>query len=143
MTGNRRQTGPKTGIEAIILLFQVPETHQKEKNKLPSGLNQKKKKNVMNDIVYDNLEMNLINKKVLLNKIEVPLTKKEFDLLRLFLENRNHLFTRKEILSHIWSSESDVSSRTIDVNVMRLRNKIGTYETKIVTRLGYGYSFEE
>jgi len=128
MTGNRRQTGPKTGIEAIILLFQVPETHQK---------------NVMNDIVYDNLEMNLINKKVLLNKIEVPLTKKEFDLLRLFLENRNHLFTRKEILSHIWSSESDVSSRTIDVNVMRLRNKIGTYETKIVTRLGYGYSFEE
>jgi len=44
MTGNRRQTGPKTGIEAIILLFQVPETHQKEKNKLPSGLNQKKRR---------------------------------------------------------------------------------------------------
>jgi len=97
----------------------------------------------MKNIVYDNLEMILINKKVLLNKIEIPLTKKEFNLLRLFLENRNHLFTRKEILSHIWSAESVISNRTIDVNVMRLRKKIGIYENKLVTRLGYGYSFEE
>jgi two-component system, OmpR family, alkaline phosphatase synthesis response regulator PhoP len=97
----------------------------------------------MKAIVYDNIEMNLISKKVLLNKIEIPLTKKEFDLLRLFMENRNHLFTRKEILSQIWSTEMDISSRTVDVNVMRLRNKIGTYETNIVTRLGYGYSFKE
>jgi len=96
----------------------------------------------MKDIVYDNLEMILINKKVLLNKIEIPLTKKEFDILRLFLENRNRLFTREEIVSQVWSTDSDISNRTIDVNIMRLRKKIGTYENKIVTRLGYGYSFE-
>jgi len=87
--------------------------------------------------------MRLISKKVLLNNIEISLTKKEFDILKLLLENKNHLFTRKDILLHVWSGDKEVSNRTIDVNIMRLRKKIGSYENNIVTRLGYGYCFEE
>ncbi len=94
------------------------------------------------DIVYEELEMSLSNKKVLLKKIEIPFTKKEFEILRLLLENRNRVFTREEILSRIWSDEDGVLNRTIDVNITRLRKKIGTYEKHIVTRLGYGYCFE-
>ena len=94
-------------------------------------------------ISYDKLEMNLINKKVLLDQNEILLTKKEFELLKLFLENRNRVFSREEILSKIWSDEDGVLNRTIDVNITRLRKKIGNYERNLVTRLGYGYCFEE
>lgn len=102
-----------------------------------------KKTNITEIISYDALEMNPINKKVLLEQKEVSLTKKEFELLKLFLENRNRVFSREEILSRVWSDEDGVLNRTIDVNITRLRKKIGKYEHNIVTRLGYGYCFEE
>jgi two-component system, OmpR family, alkaline phosphatase synthesis response regulator PhoP len=94
------------------------------------------------DIVFENLEMSLSNKKVLVNKVEISFTKKEFEILKLFLENRNRVFTREEILSRVWSDEDGVLNRTIDVNITRLRKKIGMYEKHLVTRLGYGYCFE-
>ena len=102
-----------------------------------------KKINITETIKYENLEMNSVNKKVLLEQKEVALTKKEFELLKLFLENRNRVFSRDEILSRVWSDEDSVLNRTIDVNITRLRKKIGVYERNIVTRLGYGYCFEE
>ncbi|MFA6580255.1 MAG: response regulator transcription factor [Paludibacter sp.] len=102
-----------------------------------------KKTNKDEIIRYDKLEMNSVNKKVLLEKKEVFLTKKEFELLKLFLENRNRVFSRDEILNRVWSDEDSVLNRTIDVNITRLRKKIGIYERNIVTRLGYGYCFEE
>jgi two-component system phosphate regulon response regulator PhoB len=86
--------------------------------------------------------MSISNKKVLLKKAEISFTKKEFEILRLFLENRNRVFSRDEILSRVWSDEDGVLNRTIDVNITRLRKKIGPYEKNIVTRLGYGYCFE-
>jgi len=58
------------------------------------------------------------------------------------LENRNRVFSRDEILSRVWTDEEGVLNRTIDVNITRLRKKIGPYEKNIVTRLGYGYCFE-
>jgi len=97
---------------------------------------------VNSDIVFESLEMSLSNKKVLVDKVEISFTKKEFEILRLFLENRNRVFTREEILSCVWSDEDGVLNRTIDVNITRLRKKIGLYEKHLVTRLGYGYCFE-
>jgi DNA-binding response OmpR family regulator len=94
-------------------------------------------------LTYDNLEMDLGNKKVLLQGSEVPFTKKEFEILKLFLENKNRVFSREEMLSRVWSDEVIVLDRTIDVNITRLRKKIGPYGKNIVTRLGYGYCFEE
>ena len=73
---------------------------------------------------------------------EVAFTKKEFEILELFLENKNRVFTREEMLSRVWSDEVVVLDRTIDVNITRLRKKIGEYGRNIVTRLGYGYCFE-
>lgn len=94
------------------------------------------------DLTYENLKMSLGNKKVILNGVEIPFTKKEFEILRLFLENKNRVFTREEMLSRVWSDEVIVLDRTIDVNITRLRKKIGEYGKNIVTRLGYGYCFE-
>ena len=94
------------------------------------------------ELVYENLKMSVGNKKVLLNGEEIPFTKKEFEILRLFLENKNRVFTREEMLTRVWSDEVIVLDRTIDVNITRLRKKIGEYGKNIVTRLGYGYCFE-
>jgi DNA-binding response OmpR family regulator len=92
---------------------------------------------------YEQLEMDLGNKKVVLEGAEIPFTKKEFEILKLFLENKNRVFSRDEMLSRVWSDEVIVLDRTIDVNITRLRKKIGQYGKNIVTRLGYGYCFEE
>jgi len=94
-------------------------------------------------LTYEKLEMDLGNKKVLLEGDEIPFTKKEFEILKLFLENKNRVFSRDEILTRVWSDEVIVLDRTIDVNITRLRKKIGQYGKNIVTRLGYGYCFEE
>ena len=51
-------------------------------------------------------------------------------------------YSREEILSRIWKDEVYVLDRTIDVNITRLRKKIGPYGKNIVTRLGFGYCFE-
>jgi len=92
---------------------------------------------------YETLEMDISNKKVLLEGVEVPFTKKEFEILKLFLENKNRVFSRDEMLTRVWTDEVIVLDRTIDVNITRLRKKIGQYGKNIVTRLGYGYCFEE
>ncbi len=91
---------------------------------------------------HELLSMNLGNKKVFLDGAEIAFTKKEFEILKLFLENKNRVFTRDEMLSRVWSDEVIVLDRTIDVNITRLRKKIGQYGKNIVTRLGYGYCFE-
>jgi len=92
---------------------------------------------------YETMQMSLENKKVTLDGIEIPFTKKEFEILKLFLENKNRVFSRDEILTRLWSDEVIVLDRTIDVNITRLRKKIGQYGKNIITRLGYGYCFEE
>lgn len=93
-------------------------------------------------LTYEGLTMNLGNKKVTVDGSEVQFTKKEFEMLRLFLEHKNRVFTRDEILSRVWTDDVVVLDRTIDVNITRLRKKIGIYGKNIVTRLGYGYIFE-
>ena len=60
----------------------------------------------------------------------------------LLLQHKGRVFSREDILSRIWSDEVYVLDRTIDVNITRLRKKIGIYGKSIVTRLGYGYCFD-
>ena len=93
-------------------------------------------------LTYDKLVMNVAKKKVSIDGAEVPLTKKEFEILLLLLQNRGRVFSREDILTKVWSDEVYVLDSTIDVNITRLRKKIGAYGKCIVTRLGYGYCFE-
>lgn len=91
---------------------------------------------------YKSLVLDVVKKKVCIDGAEVPLTKKEFEILFLLLQNKGRVFSREDILGRIWSEEVYVLDRTIDVNITRLRKKIGIYGKCIVTRLGYGYCFE-
>ena len=93
-------------------------------------------------LAYETLILDTKRIKASVNGEEVPLTKKEFEILKLLLENKGNVFSREEILSRIWKDEVYVLDRTTDVNITRLRKKIGIYGKNIVTRLGFGYCFE-
>lgn len=92
---------------------------------------------------YQTLELDLRSIKASVDGKEVQLTRKEFEILQLFLEKKGYVFSRDEILERIWKGEVYVLDRTIDVNITRLRKKIEPYGKNIVTRLGFGYVFEE
>ena len=72
----------------------------------------------------------------------LQLTKTEFEILRLLLENEGRVFSRAEILRRIWNNDAEVLDRTVDVNITRLRKKLDGYGKFVVTRLGYGYCFD-
>ena len=91
---------------------------------------------------YEDLHLYLQSKQCFIGKEEVQLTKKEFEILKLFLSLKGVIFSRSEILSRVWEGDVVVLDRTIDVNITRLRKKIGAYGKHIVTRNGYGYGFE-
>lgn len=93
-------------------------------------------------ISYQTLVIDATKKLASIDGHEVSLTKKEFEILYLLLQNKGRVFSREDILSKIWSDEVYVLDRTIDVNITRLRKKIGEYGKCIVTRLGYGYCFD-
>lgn len=67
--------------------------------------------------------------------------RKEFELLYKLLSKPGKIFSREELLRDIWTDEVVVVDRVIDVNITRIRQKIGRYGKQIVTRSGYGYGF--
>lgn len=93
-------------------------------------------------LVFKDMVVDSSKKKVVIRGEEISLTKKEFEILLLLLQNQGRVFSREDILSKVWHDEVYVLDRTIDVNITRLRKKIGEYGKYIVTRLGYGYCFE-
>jgi len=93
-------------------------------------------------LIYETLVLDTKRIKATVDGKQVSLTKKEFEILKLLLENKGNVFSREEILSRIWKDEAYVLDRTIDVNITRLRKKVGEYGKNIVTRLGFGYCFE-
>ncbi len=93
-------------------------------------------------IVYETLTIDVEQKKVTVEEQDISLTKREFEILKLLLENKDRVFSRNEILEKVWEGEENISDRTVDVNITRIRKKVGRYDKNIVTRLGYGYCFE-
>lgn len=141
---NDKITGFNIGADDYISKpFSIREVIARVKAVLRRSDTLKSEENLNRILSHENLEIHLDNKKVFVDKAEIPFTKKEFEILKLLLENKNKVFTREEILLKVWTDEVYVLDRTIDVNITRIRKKIGSYGKNIVTRLGYGYCFEE
>ncbi|MBQ2497259.1 MAG: winged helix-turn-helix domain-containing protein, partial [Prevotella sp.] len=90
---------------------------------------------------YRGLKMNLDKKMVTIDGDEIVLTRTEFNLLHLLLANRGQIFSRQQLMETIWS-DVVVSDRTVDVNIARLRKKLGLYAQNIANRQGFGYYFD-
>ena len=95
-----------------------------------------------NIINYQGLQLNLDKKTVSIDDEELPFTKTEFEILHLLLEERGRVFSRQELIDRIWPKDVLVLDRTVDVHITRLRKKVGKFAKCIVTRLGFGYSFD-
>ena len=92
--------------------------------------------------VFIKLVMNLEKKSVLVDGASITLTRTEFDLLHLFLANRGQVFSRQQLMDDVWQ-DVIVTDRTVDVNITRLRKKLGPYASNIANRQGFGYYFDE
>ena len=93
-------------------------------------------------LTYNGLQLNLDKKTTTVDGNPVNLTPTEFSLLRLLLANRGKVLSRQELMETIWAGVV-VTDRTINVNITRLRKKIGPYAQNIVSRTGFGYVFED
>lgn len=92
---------------------------------------------------YEGLVLDLGKKTTTVDGEGVSLTKTEFELLGLLLRHRGQVFSRQQIFDAVWPEDVVVSNRTVDVNITRMRKKIGSYGTHVVSRQGFGYVFEE
>ena len=91
---------------------------------------------------FESLVVNNLDKSCSIDGEEIQLTRKEFDILVLLLSSRGTILSREQIMKRVWSEEVVVLDRTIDVNITRLRKKLGIYGNHIITRTGYGYGFK-
>lgn len=91
---------------------------------------------------YENLVLDINNKTVNVDGEEIPFTKTEFEILHLLLSNKGHLFSRQEVINLVWPHDVVVIDRTVDVNITRMRKKLGRYARNIITRQGFGYYFD-
>ena len=94
-------------------------------------------------VVYEGITLDLNAKTATCDGEELVFTKLEFELLSFFLQHPNKVFSREDLLKYCWPQDVMVLDRTVDVNITRLRKKIGRYGKQIKTRVGYGYCFEK
>jgi two-component system, OmpR family, alkaline phosphatase synthesis response regulator PhoP len=88
------------------------------------------------------IELDTVKKRLLIHDEKTELTKKEYEILKLLLENQTRIFSREDLLSEVWGENVIVTDRTVDVNITRLRAKLGEFGYCIRNKTGYGYYFE-
>ena len=91
---------------------------------------------------YEGLQLNLDKKTATIDGNPVNLTRTEFELLHLLLSNRGKVLSRQQLMDTIWAGVI-VTDRTVNVNITRLRKKLGKYAQNIASRTGFGYVFED
>ena len=139
-TENDMLTGFNVGADDYLSKpFSIKELVARIRAVLRRGKNVEVKPKV---ITMEGMELDLNRKIVTIDSEPVLLTRKEFDILVMLATNKGKYLSRQEILDRIWSDDVIVTERNVDVNIARLRKKIGEYGANIKGRSGYGYCFE-
>lgn len=92
-------------------------------------------------LTVDSLVIDFETKNVSIDEKIIELTKTEFNILVVLVQNAGKIFSRSDILEKAWKDDGIVLERTVDVHIARLRKKIGIYGDYIINRTGYGYTF--
>ncbi len=93
-------------------------------------------------IKFGDIELDTVRKRLIINNKQIELTKKEYEILKILLDNQGKVFSREDLLNLVWGKDVIVNERTIDVNMTRLRSKLGTNGHCLKNKTGYGYYFE-
>ena len=100
------------------------------------------KKEASSDITIGNITLKESEHKVIAEGKKVVLTHKEFEILRLFMHNPDMVFSRDKLMSSIWGVDYIGETRTVDVHIKTLRQKLGNAGGQIKTVIGVGYRLE-
>jgi DNA-binding response OmpR family regulator len=139
-TENDLLTGFSVGADDYMAKpFSVNELTVRVKAVLKRTLTESKKNELLE---FGEIQLDDIRKRVLIDNKKIDLTKKEYEILMLLLKNQGKVFSREDILRRIWGNEVIVTDRTVDVNIARLRSKLGKYDECLKNKSGYGYFFE-
>jgi DNA-binding response OmpR family regulator len=87
-------------------------------------------------------QIDALQKRVFIGKTAVDLTRTEYDILTMLHQHPGKVYSREALVSSIWSDQPYISDRAVDVNITRIRKKLGAWGKCIVTRSGYGYYFD-
>lgn len=128
------------GDDYISKPFSIKEVVARIKAVLKRGINESFSTAILK---ANQLEVDTASKSVTINSIPINLTRKEFEILALLLKHKGQYISREDILNRIWSDDVIVTERNVDVNMARLRKKIGDYGSYIKGKSGYGYAFKE
>jgi two-component system, OmpR family, alkaline phosphatase synthesis response regulator PhoP len=140
-TENDILTGFSLGADDYIAKpFSVNELTARVKAVLKRTENELKEDNDIQK--FGNIELDNVRKRIIIDSEKIDLTRKEFEILKLLLENNGKVFSREDILRRIWGGDVIVTDRTVDVNIARIRSKIGVYSSNLKNKTGYGYFFE-
>jgi DNA-binding response OmpR family regulator len=91
---------------------------------------------------FRDFDLDTFRKRLIINEKPVELTKKEYEIIKVLLDNQGKVFSREDLLDLVWAKDVIVTERTIDVNITRLRAKLGQFGRCIRNKTGYGYYFE-
>jgi two-component system, OmpR family, alkaline phosphatase synthesis response regulator PhoP len=139
-TENDMLTGFNVGADDYLSKpFSIKELVARIKAVLRRGKSTEIKSKVL---TIDNLELDLGRKSLTIDHENILLTRKEFEILAMLIVNKGKFLSRQEILDRIWSDDVIVTERNVDVNIARLRKKIGSFGESIKGRSGYGYCFD-
>ncbi len=94
------------------------------------------------NVQRNNIRLNIQEKIIYLNNVKLPLTKKEYDLFKFFIENEGAICSRKLLRETVWGEDVEVDERIVDTYVKKLRHHLGKYNDYIKTIFGVGYRFE-
>jgi DNA-binding response OmpR family regulator len=103
---------------------------------------QKEKTKNLPVLSFGEIELDTIRKRLSIKEEKIELTRKEYEIIKLLLENQTSVFSREDILARVWGNKIIVTDRTVDVNITRLRTKLGKYGQNLKNKSGYGYYFE-
>ncbi|AHW59851.1 DNA-binding response regulator, OmpR family, contains REC and winged-helix (wHTH) domain [Draconibacterium orientale] len=128
------------GDDYISKPFSIKEMVARIKAVLKRG-----RQNVRQTKVYkvEGLEVDANSKMVQIDDEPISLTRKEFEIITLLLKHQGQYIGRNEILDRVWNDDVIVTERNVDVNIARLRKKIGKYGQYIQGKSGYGYAFKQ
>ncbi|HPF50355.1 MAG TPA: response regulator transcription factor [Draconibacterium sp.] len=127
------------GDDYISKPFSIKEMAARIKAVLKRGKQENAKSNIYK---IEDLEVDVDSKMVYINSEAVSLTRKEFEILALLLKHQGQYIPREDILDRVWSDDVIVTERNVDVNIARLRKKIGDYGNYIKGKSGFGYAFK-
>jgi two-component system alkaline phosphatase synthesis response regulator PhoP len=97
--------------------------------------------NVSMTTTSGNFRVDISNKLIYSEDRQLELTRKEYEILALFIQNEGKIFPRSEILTRVWGDDVIVTDRTVDVTITRIRRKLGDKGIMIKNKSGYGYYF--